>query len=465
MDSVYVGRGGITSLADPDSASLRMRRRRAYTLILLTQVAPGTAQLVGGNRKVGRAALRLALTVLGAVAVVAVLFLVNRAFVLNLFARPVVLWGLAAALLAAGVGWLLLFVDAWRLARTRTLPGAARTGVTLLTAVCMVFTGSVSLWAANVMRVSAQTVSQVFGGDTVMSPSQGRYNILLLGGDSGEDRVGLRPDTIMLASVDASTGGTVLYGFTRDTENVHFRPGSTMARLMPEGWDCGDQCLLNGLYTWAHENQDRFPKNSGDVGVLATKEAVEWLSGLDIQYYAMVDLRGFQRFIDAVGGIQIDVKEPVAIGGGTSPIKGYIQPGVQYLDGYHALWYARSRVGGSNYDRMARQQDVLSAMLEQLHPQTVITKYQEIAPVAGSVLQTDIPAADIGTLSDLALKARSGQLERINFTPPLIEPWNYDVQQVRDKVRTSIAESEATNTETGGEQGGEADNGAKSGAQ
>ena len=55
-----------------------------------------------------------------------------------------------------------------------------------------------------------------------------------------------------------------------------------------------------------------------------------------------VDLRGFQRFIDAVGGIEIDVKKRTPIGGGTSPIRGWIEPGRQRLDGYHALWYARS---------------------------------------------------------------------------------------------------------------------------
>ena len=53
----------------------------------------------------------------------------------------------------------------------------------------------------------------------------GRYNILLLGGDSGAGRVGLRPDSIQLASVDAETGRAVLFGFSRETENITFRPG------------------------------------------------------------------------------------------------------------------------------------------------------------------------------------------------------------------------------------------------
>ena len=110
----------------------------------------------------------------------------------------------------------------------------------------------------------------------------GRYNILLLGADSGRDRVGTRPDSIQLASIDADTGSAVTFGFSRDTENINFRPGSTMARLMPAGWNCGDECLLNGLYTWAQDNAAKFPAGTQSPGVLATREAVEALSGLDI---------------------------------------------------------------------------------------------------------------------------------------------------------------------------------------
>lgn len=411
--------------------------------MLLTLVAPGSAQLVAGNRAVGRVALRIAITLLVVAVVIGAVFFVDRAFVINLFARPFML-NLAAAVLAGlALGWAGLFVDTLRLARLRLVPTQTRRGVAAMAAVFMLLTSGTLAWGARAMKISADTVSSVFGDNRVMRPSNGRYNILLLGGDSGAGREGTRPDTIMLASVDADTGKSVLFGFARDTENIDFRPGSTMNRLMPEGWNCGDQCLLNGLYQWGHQNAERFPSGTKDPGIVATKEAVEALSRLDIQYYGLVDLVGFRRFIDAVGGIDINVGKATPIGGGTSPIKGYIQPGPQHLDGYHALWYARSREGATNYDRMERQRCVMTAMLHQLDPQTVMTKFQDIAGAAGSTLVTDIPAADIGTLGDLALKARANKISSVNFVPPLIKPWQYDPAEIRDKVESTIQASEA----------------------
>ena len=436
-----VGRGGSSSLADPQLISPRLRRRRAYSLVLLTLVAPGSAQLVAGNRAVGRVALRIAISLLIALVVVGAVFFVDRAFVINLFARPFMLNAAAVVAGLFALGWAGLFIDTLRLTRLRLVPTSTRRGVAALTAALMLLTSGTLAWGARALKISADTVGSVFGDNRVMRPSDGRYNILLLGGDSGADRVGTRPDTIMLASVDADTGKSVLFGFARDTENINFRPGSTMNGLMPEGWNCGDQCLLNGLYQWGHEHADQFPAGTKDPGVVATKEAVEALSGLDIQYYGLVDLVGFRRFIDAVGGINLNVGKATPIGGGTSPVKGYIQPGPQHLDGYHALWYARSREGSTNYERMERQRCVMTAMLHQLDPQTVMTKFQDIAAAAGSTLVTDIPAADIGTLGDLALKARSNKISSVNFVPPLIKPWDYDPQVIRDKVRATIEAS------------------------
>lgn len=431
---------------DPEFLSHRLRRRRAYTLPLLTLVAPGSAQLAAGNKRLGGIALRIWFGLLAVVAVGVVVFFLDRSMIIEAFTNSTVLTGLAVVLGAGAIGWALLFLDALRLARLQLLPRGARRGVAALTAVLVALTAvPLTLGARNVLA-GRDLVASVFGNNTSVPPSDGRYNILLLGADSGADRSGVRPDTIMLASVDANTGRSVLFGFARDTENINFRPGSTMAQLMPQGWNCGDQCLLNGIYQWGAEHKDQFPADVKDPGALATKEAVEALSGLDIQYYGMVDLRGFQRFIDAVGGIEIDVKTRVPIGGGTSPVRGYIEPGRQHLDGYHALWYARSREGSSNYERMARQRCVITAMVNQLTPDKVFVNFQKIAGVSGSILQTDVPESDLGTLGDLAMKARSQPMKSVNFVPPLINPWNYDPQVIHTTVAQTIEVSKRAAT-------------------
>ncbi|GAB98180.1 LCP family protein required for cell wall assembly [Kineosphaera limosa] len=432
--------------ADPELLSGRLRRRRAFTLPLLTLVAPGSAQLVAGNRRVGGIALRIWFGLLAMVALAVAVFFLDRSLIIDAATNRLALTGLAVVLGLGAIGWAVLFLDALRLARLRLLPKGTRRGVAALTAALVAITAvPLTLGARNVLA-GRDLVGTVFGNHASVPPSDGRYNILLLGADSGADRTGIRPDTIMLASVDADTGRSVLFGFARDTENINFRPGSTMAQLMPEGWNCGDQCLLNGLYQWGTEHKDQFPAGTQDPGAVATKEAVEALSGLDIQYYGMVDLRGFQRFIDAVGGITIDVKTRVPIGGGTSPIRGWIEPGVQTLDGYHALWYARSREGASNYERMARQRCVVTAMVNQLTPEKVFVNFQKIASVSGSILQTDIPESDLGTLGDLAMKARSQPIKSVNFVPPLINPWNYDPQVIHRTVQQTIETSKKAPT-------------------
>ncbi len=432
-------RRGATSLADPEIFTPRLRRRRAWTLVLFTLVAPGSAQIAAGNRALGRFALRTAVLVVALALLAGITYLVSPGFLLGIVAAPWFLGALVAAFVLGAVFWAYLFLDAMRLARLSRVGAGTRRLVALVTVLCMVLTSGTLLTGAWLTWAGRTAVRTVFDAQDSRGPVEGRYNILLIGSDGGSDRVGVRTDTLMLASVDAATGRSALFGFARDTENIDFRPGSTMHRLMPEGWNCGDQCLLNGIYQWGSEHADQFPKDVKNPGAEATKEAVEALSGLDIQYYAMVDLVGFRRFVDAVGGLDLVVGRRTPMGGGTSRISGWIEPGEQHMDGYHALWYARSREGASNYDRMARQKCVMTAMLHQLNPQTVVLRAQDIAAVSGSVLETDIPSGDLGRLGSLAMKARDGEMTTVNFTPPLIQPWRYDPQRIRDIVAKTIA--------------------------
>jgi polyisoprenyl-teichoic acid--peptidoglycan teichoic acid transferase len=420
----------------------RLRRRRAFALVLMTLVLPGSAQVAAGNRRVGRVALRTWL-VLWTVAVgCGVVFLVDRSLMLGLLGRAWFLALVEGVLLGVAAVWAVLFVDAWRLARPARLGMGARRLLSALTAVLMVLTTGGLMWAATAVDAGRAAVVAIFGGSHAVTPTDGRYNILLLGADTGRGRVGTRPDSIQLVSVDARTGRAVTFGFSRDTENIDFRRGSVMRRLIPGGWNCGDGCLLNGLYTWATDHRAQFPSSVRDPGALATREAVEALSGLDVHYYVMVDLDGFRNVIDALGGLDITVGTRTPIGGGTSPVIGWIQPGRQHMDGYHALWYARSRQGSTNYERMARQRCVTAAMLEQLDPQAVLLRFQSIASATSGVLQTDVPQSELGYLADLALKARSHRIRSVDFVPPLIKPWDYDPRFVTRTVRAAIRASE-----------------------
>ena len=441
-DGVYLSGGPGRRLGDATPASPRMRRRRAFTLVALTLVLPGAAQLVAGNRRLGRVGLRVWLTLLALLVAVGLLFLASRSTALGLVGRPWLMLGLQWVLTGFAALWAVLFVDAWRLGRPGGLVAASRRWLTGLTAALLVVTSGGLVYAAQTVGAGREALGAMFQGNSAIASTNGRYNILLLGADSGRDRVGTRPDSIQLVSLDERTGRAVTFGFSRDTENINFRPGSTMARLMPEGWNCGDECLLNGLYTWGQEHAALFPAGTRDPGIVATREAVEALSGLDVHYYVMIDLKGFRKMVDAVGGLDITVKHRTPIGGGTSPIIGWIEPGHQHLDGYHALWYARSRQGSTNYERMARQRCVTTAMASQLDPQTVLLRFQKIATASAGLIETDLPQSELGRFADLAIKTRAQKIRGVNFVPPLIKPWDYDASVVTSTVRATIAASE-----------------------
>lgn len=416
-------------------------RRRALTLLGLSIVLPGSAQLVAGNRAVGKLVLRTWLVALGLLGLLGVIALISVSAAVRIMSSPWILLIVQWALYAWAVVWALVVIDAWRLGRPDTQPAHTRRRIAIGTAVLMILPVTVAYAGASV-SAGRSALSELFAAGPALATAKGRYNILLLGGDSGAGREGTRPDSLQLVSINAKTGRAATFGFTRDTSGIHFREGSVMAGLMPEGWACGDECLLNGLYTWAWDHKDQFPSDVADPGILATREAVEALSGLDIQYYAMVDLNGFRNLVDALGGLDIEVMRRTPIGGGTSPIKAYIEPGVQRLDGYHALWYARSRAGSSNYERMARQRCVMSAMVNQVDPRTIATKFPDIAAASTGVLRTDIPQSELGTFAELAMKTRSQKITGVNFVPPLITPWDFDVRELHSIVEETIKESD-----------------------
>jgi polyisoprenyl-teichoic acid--peptidoglycan teichoic acid transferase len=419
----------------------RRARRRAVTLLALTVVLPGTAQLAAGNRRLGRFALRVWLGILTAVVLVGLLALVSRSAAITVLTHRWTLLLVQAVLFGFAALWAVLLVDAWRLGQPDRLPRRDRRGLLVgLLVLLLVLPGSAAYAGRNVGAARAAMAS-VFGSGQAVGAVNGRYNILLLGGDSGVGRVGMRPDSLQLASVDAETGRAVLFGFSRETENIHFRPGSVMAGLMPEGWACGDECLLNALYTWGTEHKKRFPPGTKDPGLVATKEAIEALTGLDIQYYVLVDLKGFRNLVDAVGGLDIAVQRRTPIGS-QHLIKGWIEAGNRHLDGYHALWYARSRANSTNYERMARQRCVVTAMVRQLDPQTVVLNFSDIARATKGVFRTDIPQEALASLATLAVRTKTQKITSVNFVPPLINPWKYDPQVVRDTVSSTIAKAE-----------------------
>jgi polyisoprenyl-teichoic acid--peptidoglycan teichoic acid transferase len=423
-----------------DAALSRVRFRRALTLLLMTLLLPGSAQLVAGRREVGRIALRLWLILVGTLVAVIALGLVWHGLVFWLVSSTFALGFIRLLLCAVAVGWAALFLDAWRLGQPLQLLQKQRLAMVGLNgALCFSVAGSL-LFASHLVSVQSGFITAMFGDGTASAATHGRYNVLLLGGDSGADRWGLRPDSITVASIDEDTGRTILFGLPRNMMNFPFAKDSVMAEQFPDGYDCAS-CELNSLSTWAQDNKSLF-KGFPNPGVEATVEGVEGITGLTINYYAMVNLQGFRNMVQAVGGLTLNVRDRIPIGGIGGPVTGHIEPGVQRLNGFQTLWFARSRESADDYSRMARQKCVMNAMLQQLSPQTVVRNFEKIAKASEELITTDLPASELGTFAQLAMKARSQPVGTVSFVPPAINTGRPDITTIHEMVNAAIDRSE-----------------------
>ncbi len=418
----------------------RVRFRRAMSLMVMTLVVPGSAQLAAGNRQVGRLALRVWIGLLGLLVVALLAVLVNRELVFWMVSNTTLLLLLRLGLMAGAIGWAALLVDAWRLGQPLSLGLAHRRAVVGFNGVLCFGVASVLLFGAHLVGVQRDFIITMFGDGEATSATDGRYNVLLLGGDSGAGRWGLRPDSMTIASIDADTGRTVLIGLPRNMANFPFREDSVMAEQFPDGFDC-DECYLNGVSTWAGDNPELFA-GSANPGVDATIMAIEGITDLTINYWAMVNLKGFRNLVDAVGGVTLNVRQAIPVGGLGSDVTGYIEPGIRKLDGHDTLWYARAREGSDDYSRMARQKCVMNAMLEQVSPQSAVKNFESIAEASSQMISTNLPASELDTFMSLALKARSEKIASLSLVPPMINTGDPDIELVHRKVAEAIDRAE-----------------------
>ena len=188
--------------------------------------------------------------------------------------------------------------------------------------------------------------------DATPATAQSRINILLTGVDSAEQRTTALTDTLLVVSINPVDKSVVMLSLPRDISQFPLYDGRTF------------KGKINSLMTWARNHPKDFP--DGPFPTLIKE--VGYLIGVPIHYYAAIDLQGFRKMIDAVGGVTVD--NPKAINdprydwldGG--PYGFYMKAGPVTLNGRNALAYARSRqgVGDSDFTRAARQQQLLVAL-------------------------------------------------------------------------------------------------------
>ncbi|WP_400994044.1 LCP family protein [Agromyces sp. GXQ0307] len=443
------------SLADspiryPDTGSRPIMTRRGWWLVGLNILIPGSAQSLAGNHRLGRIGLGSTLALWALILVAIVLRLVAPAVLFTLVSNSVFLWVIALALVFYGVLWVVLTLDTLRLVRLVKTEPSARAWIALFAAAVMVLFSGGAAYGAYVATTASGFLSSVFVAGPSEPPVDGRYNILLLGGDSGPDREGMRPDSMTVASIDADTGQAVLIGLPRDLEDVPFPSDSPLAAVYPEGYGsidgCEvDVCLLNSIYTEVElKSPEMYPDavaQGSQPGIEGMRDAAEGVTGLTIQYYVLIDMQGFEALIDALGGVDITVEERLPIGGDENlqNVDGWVEAGPQHMNGYTALWYARARHGTSDYDRMERQRVLQEAILQQFTPANVLTKFQAVAEAGAETVKTDIPQSMLGYFVDLAGKTRELPVQTLELTPVSgIDPAEPDWDTIHAMVQEAL---------------------------
>lgn len=267
-----------------------------------------------------------------------------------------------------------------------------------------------------------------------------RLNILLLGGDAGPGRPGLRTDTIMVASIDPVSGDSALIGLPRNFGGVAFKDGTEVPVRR-----------INHVYWWASDKPDAF--DGPDPGATAIRNVTENITGLEIDYYMLVDLTGFADLVDAFGGVDLTV--PAAVDGPLyDPETGdyemvRIPAGEQHLDGDHALAYARARYGSSDYVRMGRQRCILASMASDADPMALLPRFSNILDVVETRMSTDVPVDLLPDLVRLSARVEPENVRVIGFD----STWNVgrtddghaipDIERIRQTVVEMIEEPAA----------------------
>jgi LCP family protein required for cell wall assembly len=266
-----------------------------------------------------------------------------------------------------------------------------------------------------------------------------RITILFAGGDAGPGRGGLRTDSMIVGTIDIATGRAALFSFPRNMAQIPLpkRFASAFVDLQrrlapaPRPDEDGEQprafgpcrCFpeqLNAIYPFTRKWTKTYP-NEVDPGMAALRDVLEHMMGLNIDYYALIDMAAFVDLVDAIGGVDVYVTAPLE-SEVSPPREGdpwayvIVEPGWNHLDGPEALAYARARKGSSDYVRMERQRCMVKAVASKANPITLLRSFPAIVDAIGGAVVTDIPLTFVPDLMTAAAGLDLEDIETVGFT-------------------------------------------------
>ncbi len=241
----------------------------------------------------------------------------------------------------------------------------------------------------------------------LLGEEAGRINILLLGMAGENDAGGYLTDTIMIASIDTENNKIALLSLPRD--------------LYVQIPDTKFGTKINAVYKYGLINGS---------GIKPLKKTIEEITGLEINYYVAVTFSGFEKFIDNLGGINIQVKRDIYDPRYPGPNYSYetfeIKKGLHKMDGSTALKYARERHDDPDGDfgRAKRQQQVLQAVKNKLFSAQIIFnpfKLNKLLEDIGDNIKTNASLGEMKSFLEL-----SKQLDTQNINTAVVDAWKED---------------------------------------
>ncbi|GAB2495176.1 hypothetical protein GCM10026982_20600 [Nocardiopsis aegyptia] len=277
----------------------------------------------------------------------------------------------------------------------------------LLIAACLTAYGMYS----DALSIDTEAVDPDGWGDR---PDQveGLHNILLLGtderaGDNAEfsEEHGIRPDVLVIVSIDADNGGVTMVNLPRDL--IVELPACDAVGDYP-GWAGGADQLNHAMFYGGMDCQGN---------------AVETITGVHLEHIVAVDFAGFADIVNTIGGVEMCVPEPI------NDPKAHLEleAGEQRLNGEQALGLARSRAStefGSDLNRIENQQRLMGAIMREVTSGDILssptTLYSFIDAVTDSLVTDDDLTVD--KMRELAVAVREVDLEQMTMvTVPVVE--------------------------------------------
>ena len=278
---------------------------------------------------------------------------------------------------------------------------------------------------AGAMFASSSLLDKT-AGDAVedgLLTAKDKSTIMIMGVDAREDDVG-RSDTLMIAAVDPKRNQASLLSVPRDTR----------VKIPSHGWD-----KINAAYAYG----------SAKKGILGgeklAQRTVEDFLGVNIDHYVVIDTHAFQKIIDAIGGIDIDVEKRMYYEDPWDDDGGLVidlRPGMQHMDGKTAVTYVRYRDEEGDIGRIKRQQKFMKACMDKITSPAIIPKLPNVISEVMSSVKTDLSFRQLLEFAGTLKEAQKNGLktEMVPGKPLYIDGVSYWIPDLH-KLRTTLAET------------------------